>query len=263
MPHSSIQFTLDNFEGPLDLLLHLIQREEVDIYDIPIARITEQYMEYMAGIDQIDLELAGEFMVMAATLLEIKSRMLLPKPPPMEGNEEEDGVDPREELVQRLLEYKRYKELSETFREWEELRRKMFTRPSVELDEVLNGPAPLAKMDLSILVDAFKRVLDAVGDSSPVTTLRRERFTVRIKMIEVWNRIRSSEEGIEFSELFEGQASKLEVIVTFLSILELLRLKKIIAEQNKIWGQIHLQRASQQPEETGVVLNDSRNKDDE
>lgn len=246
MPQAPIQFTLEIFEGPLDLLLHLIQREEIDISDIPVARITDQYMAYMAEIDQINLDLAGEFLVMAASLLEIKSRMLLPKPPPIEG---EEGVDPREELVQRLLEYKRFKEAADVFRDWEELRKKMFTRTPIEFEAAMSAPAPLADMQTSALVAALKRVLASVGDAAPITTLKRERFTVRMKMAEIWNRLRVKTEGMDFAELFEGQTTKLEVIVTFLAILELLRLKRIAARQKKIWGEIHLKALEDKPAE--------------
>jgi len=237
MPNLPIQCTLDGFEGPLDLLLHLIQREEIDIYGIPIARITEQYMAYMEQIDVLDLDMAGEFLVMAATLLEIKSRMLLPKPPPVEG-EEEEGVDPRQELVERLLEYKRYKEAAQTLREWEELRKRMFTRSPTEAEAALSAPPPLAEADTSALVAALRRVLEAVGDSAPLTTVQRERVTVRMRMVEIWNKLRRRPEGMNFVELFEGQTEKIEIIVSFLAILELLRLRRITARQKNPWGDI-------------------------
>ena len=145
---------LERFEGPLDLLLHLIQRDEVDIYDIPIANITRQYLEYIELMRMLDLEIAGEFLVMAATLMRIKAKMLLPTPPP--GEEEE--IDPRDELVQRLLEYRQFKEASATLKDREERRRLSYERGRVPDDED-TGPLPLAPATLFHLLDALNRVL--------------------------------------------------------------------------------------------------------
>ncbi|MEP7029097.1 MAG: segregation/condensation protein A, partial [Candidatus Eisenbacteria bacterium] len=145
---------LERFEGPLDLLLHLIQRDEIDIYDIPIARITQQYLSYIELMRLLDLDVAGEFLVMAATLMRVKARMLLPTPP--RGEEEE--IDPRVELVQRLLEYRQFKEASSTLKSREEHRRLEYERGMVPGDEEA-GPLPLAPATLFHLLDALNRVL--------------------------------------------------------------------------------------------------------
>lgn len=240
MPNVPMHFTIKNFEGPLDLLLHLIEREEIDIYDIPVALIADQYMEYMAGIEEIDLEHAGEFLVMAASLLEMKSRTLLPKQPKLQDEEEEEGKDPREELVQQLLEYKRYKEAAESMRTWEELRQRMFTRYPAEYVAIRNGPAPLAPSESSALVAALKRVLDSVGDTTLVSTVKKERISIRVKMTEIWHRVKANPDGLEFKELFEEPLEKMQVVVSFLAILELLRLRRINVKQTQNWGEIYL-----------------------
>lgn len=138
----TVLYKLDTFEGPLDLLLHLIDQEEVDIYDIPIARITDQYMEYMEQLESIELETTSEFLVMAATLLAIKSKMLLPKPPAIDiGMDiEDEGVDPREELVQRLLEYRKYKAIAEELRDKELARSLIYSREPIDLTPFMADP---------------------------------------------------------------------------------------------------------------------------
>src|SRR5262245_10755680 len=167
------------FEGPLDLLLHLIRQNKLDIYDIPIAVVTDQYLHYLALMESLDLEVAGEFLVMAATLAEIKSRMLLPKPPAPPADEE-DGQDPREALVQRLLEYERFKSAAEQFRALEEDRRRVFTRVP---DEEPDGEVPFAELTSADLIRAIEQLLaNSDGGAEAITSIQREKISLRLKM---------------------------------------------------------------------------------
>jgi len=214
------------FEGPLDLLLHLIRQAEVDVTDIPIAEIAHQYVEYLTLMDELNLDVAGEYLVMAATLAWIKSRMILPPP---EGQEDEEGVDPRAELVARLLEYQRFKEVSEALGEAPRLDRDVFAGPGEEFD-----PTPEAEREIKVgivqLLDAYRRVLRG---ARPVTSdlhgVEAETITVHERMIAVMDVI-ASHETIEFERVFEVEgapASRPVVVATFLAILELTRLEAI------------------------------------
>ncbi len=190
------------FEGPLDLLLHLIRANEVDIYDIPIAEITQQYLSYLALLEALDLEVAGEYVVIAATLIEIKSRLLLPQTPPPT---DEDVEDPRAELVARLVEYQQFQGIVETMRGWEELRRQIFFRGAyVSADDYIL-PIPDGEADISQLLNSLQRMLSASGmNERPVTSVvPRRRLTLRLKMAELSRRATGSgEHGIEFTMLF-------------------------------------------------------------
>ena len=168
---------LERFEGPLDLLLHLIKRDEIDIYDIPIARITQQYLAYLELMRALDLDVAGEFLVMAATLMRIKAKMLLPAP---QAAEEEDEGDPREELVQRLIEYRQFKEAASTLRTREEERRQLFERGLLPSEDDA-GPLPLAPASLFDLLDAFHRVVARLPEPA-VYDVRSEVYDVEEKM---------------------------------------------------------------------------------
>jgi segregation and condensation protein A len=233
-PASALRFKLPVFEGPLDLLLHLIRERQLDIYDIPIAEITQQYLEYLALWESMDLAIAGEYLVMAATLVEIKSRMLLPAPPPLEGEEEPE--DPRAELVQRLLEYQRYQGTVETLREWEEFRRNLYFRGALENPEDYVLPMAEGEMNALALVKALHRVLAAAGvDEEPVSAVvPRKRVSLRMKMAEVLRRVRANPEGIAFECLFELPCYRYEIVLTFLALLELLRLGRVRAAQKRI-----------------------------
>lgn len=225
------------FEGPLDLLLHLIREHTIDIYDIPIAEVTDQYLRYLSLMEQLDLNIAGEFFVMAATLLEIKSRMLLPTSP---GEEEgEDGVDPRGELVQRLLEYEAFKNAAERLHGLEEDRRQVFWRAA---DDLSDYDAPLIPLNLEAmdLLFALQQMLQEVGEGEEeVTSIERQRITIRMKMREIWQKIRSAPaRGVGFRDLFTGPRTRFEIVVTFLALLELLRLRKIKVKQRQPLGDI-------------------------
>ena len=180
---SPYKVTLGVFEGPLDLLLHLIRSNEIDIYDIPIAEVTEQYLSYLSLMESLDLEVAGEWLVMAATLLEIKSRMLLPDDPKEEL--EEEAVDPREELVERLIEYEKFKGAAEVFREREAEQAKVFGRGAVELDYDLRPEFDLSNITAVDLLAALQRILSDI-DEEPVTRIQRRNVSVRMRMREIY-----------------------------------------------------------------------------
>jgi segregation and condensation protein A len=224
---------LERFEGPLDLLLHLIQRDEIDIYDIPIARITQQYLTYIELMRLLDLDVAGEFLVMAASLMRIKAKMLLPTPPP--GEEEE--IDPRDELVQRLLEYRQFKHASTTLKTREEHRRLEYERGMVPGDEEA-GPLPLAPATLFHLLDALNRVLARLP-ARTVMELEGEAYDIEEKIERIHNRVRVAGK-LSFETLLGECRSRLEMIVTFLALLELLKMNRLSAIQDGNFGEIVL-----------------------
>jgi segregation and condensation protein A len=226
---------VDIFEGPLDLLLHLIKQNQLDIYDIPIALVTEQYLEYIRIMKALDLTIAGEFLVMAATLMYIKSRMLLPAP--IEEVEEEEE-DPRAELVQRLVEYKRFKEAALHLSHQALLGRDVFIRPLQEI-EAEEGEI---EADLFHLIDALRTLLrDQKVDNFHEVTV--ERITLREKIRELYERLQGAREAVPFSDLFAPLASRVELIVTFLALLELIRSGMVRAYQRDAFGPLWVTRA--------------------
>lgn len=236
----SYRVKIDIFEGPLDLLLHLIKKNEVDIYDIPIALITQQYLEYLDIMKQLNLDIAGEFLVMASELMHIKSRMLLPSPPP--GEEEEQGPDPREELVRRLLEYQQFKEAAELLKEKNLLGRDVFVRgaQSLEWVETADGLS-LEPVSIFQLVEAFRQVLMESGEEL-VHEITVDRMSVRQRILEIMEMFKDKD-SLTFKEFFEAQASKSKKIVTFLAILELIRLAVLRAHQDEEFGVIRIFKA--------------------
>lgn len=232
----SYKVRLEIFEGPLDLLLHLIKEEELNVLDIPIVRITDQFLEYLNLMELMDLDISGDFLVMAATLMHIKSRMLLPPDPDTVDLEEED---PRAELVRRLLEYKSFKEASEKLRGYEEKRGDWFTRTGIEpdSDEI---ETPIGEVTLFDLLTAFQRVLKAVPDTS-AHEVNRDEFSVADKVHELYHRL-AREPMVRFSTLFRSAKNRYEIITTFLAVLELIRLKEVIALQDAQFGEIEITR---------------------
>jgi segregation and condensation protein A len=230
---------LEVFEGPLDLLLYLIKRDEVDIYDISLERITQQYLEFMDAFKVLDLDVAGEFVVMAANLIYLKSRSLLPASvqPPEEETEEED---PRWELVRQLLEYKKFKEAAQHLHEREVAQQNLFGR-------LPEGPEaverPLGEVSVFDLINAFNNVVKRLDKQEDLREIFEERFTVSDK-IEVVMKLTSSGTPLKFTELFSGMASRTEVVVTFLAILELIRLKQLRVTQQEMFGEIELRRVA-------------------
>lgn len=235
---SPYKVTLEVFEGPLDLLLHLIRQNEIDIYDIPIAKVTEQYLAYLALMESLDLDIAGEWLVMAATLIEIKSRMLLPEDP-REEDAEEEKIDPRLELVERLIEYERFKSAAEIFRERETERAKVFVRGPGEFEFDLKPAFSLENITAVDLLSALQRVLADVGEED-VTTLQRRKITVRMRMREIWRRLSEVAGQLSFDDLFEDVATRVEVVITFLALLELLKMQRVRVKQRETFAPIQI-----------------------
>ena len=228
----SVTFKLPRFEGPLDLLLHLIKRDEIDIYDIPIAHITAQYLKTIELMRLLDLDVAGEFLVMAATLMRIKAKMLLPLP---RSDEEEDEGDPREELVQRLLEYRLYKEASESFKTHEAIRRTMFERGMVPTEEDA-GPLPLAPATLFDLLEALNRVM-ARRPARPVYTVQTDVWDMEEQMSLIARTV--AEDGsVLFSTLMLRASARMEIVVSFMALLELVKLGQVVVVQDANFADI-------------------------
>ncbi len=232
---AGIRFKLPVFEGPLDLLLHLIKDNKIDIYDIPIVQITHQYMEYLELMQELNLDIAGDFLVMAATLIHIKSKTLLP--PDIE--EAEEAVeDPRAELVQRLLEYKRFKDASTQLRSREDIWKNIFHRSITEegdIDLSLDEEPALFEVSVFDLISAFKTFLKKVP--AHVLEITRETLTVSDKINFIMERL-EKEDAVRFLDLFGEGYAKLTLIVTFLALLELSRLGLVRAYQQNIFGVI-------------------------
>ena len=232
--------TLDVFEGPLDLLLYLIRREELDIYDIPIEHITTEYMKFINEARELDLDIAGEFIVMAATLMVIKSRMLLPVSRRMAENEGDDEwVDPRLDLVRQLVEYKKFKDAALRLETMEAMKANCFDygggRPKFE-KTAADAKTAIANLDLYDLLSAFQEVL-ARANEIPHEELKGIRFSVPEKMDYVLERSRA-EGQVSFATLFKPEAPRGEIIVTFLALLELLRQHRVIVYQNAAFHEI-------------------------
>ncbi len=237
----SYSVSLPHFEGPLDLLLHLIRRDKINIYDIPISHITREYLAYIEIMKNLQLEIAGEFFVMAATLMRIKSHMLLPRPPL-----EEEDEDPRSELVYNLLEYKKFKEAANQLSAREDSRRKLFTRPEPDVPDMKVGEETL-NVNMFDLLDAYREVMESLKDEVTYNINRRI-FTINEKMEHIRKNI-SEKSELLFTELFQGEVGKQEIVVTFIAILELIRVGEIIARQVFGGGNIILFK----PEEAGYL----------
>lgn len=237
-----VKIKLEMFEGPLDLLLHLIEKSEVDIYQVPIAQITDQYMKIIHEAQEMELEVASEFLVMAATLLAIKSRMLLPKQEMKEeellGSDEEWFVDPRTELVERLLEYKRYKRLGEVLRQREEERSRVFSRPSIDLTPYMPEVNPVDGLTPDDLLQAFVEVLKNRKQEEPMAKVAREEISVSARMEEIYGELLEKGQLFFSKLLYWDVLTKERVITTFLALLELMKVKKIVCRQDRLFGEI-------------------------
>jgi segregation and condensation protein A len=236
---------LNSFEGPLDLLLHLIDKAEVDIYDIPVTMITEQYMQYLYVMQELQLDIASEFLVMAATLLEIKSKLLLPRKEeavfePMYEELEED-YDPRSELVERLLEYKKYKVIAHDLRSKEISRSKIFTKPAQDLASYLTNldENPVANVTLYDMVEALTKVLnkEVKGKNKVISKIHRDEVSVKDRIREIVHLLKI-QQGLRFSQLFVGAPTKSEVVTTFMAILEMMRKHQIVCQQSALFDDI-------------------------
>ncbi len=233
---------LENFEGPLDLLLYLIKKNEVDLFDIPIAKITRQFLEYVEIIQLLDLEGASDFILMAATLIRIKAKMLLPKPPV--ELEEEEEEDPREELVRKLLEYQRFKEVATKMAEFETRRKQVFPRRYFEQPQPEEGMPwwdPENSHTLFDLMWAFKEILDR---APKVTHHHVEQIQVTIdeQMKFILAALDKNEGQVLFYELIERLKTRITMIVTFLALLELMRCGEVEVTQSSTFGEIWIRR---------------------
>jgi segregation and condensation protein A len=246
-PPMSYQIKLEIFEGPMDLLLHLIKKHELDIYSIPIALITQQYLEYIDLMKSLDMEIAGDFLVMASTLTHIKSKMLLP--PPENPESEEDGVDPRAELIRRLLEYKSFKDAAGSLEGKEETWSRMYTRAAEAAPDVPADDEPLLfDFHLFDLLAALKDVMARVPDAKFEITA--EAVSITEKISQILSRLEVVD-SLLFSDLFEGSTSKAQVIGTFLALLELIKTRVIKAFQVEQFGAIRIMKS----------VTDAQNKD--
>lgn len=239
----SYKVKLELFEGPLDLLLYLIKKEEVDIADIPIAKITEQYLQYLEAMQLLDLDVAGEFLVMAAELMRIKSRMLLP--PEEQLAEEAEEEDPRAELVRRLLEYQKFKEAARRLGNLESNRKDFFTR---RLTDASESPEEEAYFESGIfdLIAAFTKVIQRLPKKL-LYEIAKDEFTVEDKIHEILHRV-VSEPVVFFSTLFDKAKNRFEVVATFLAVLELIRMHEIVIQQKSLFGEIEILRNTEKPE---------------
>jgi len=228
---------LDIFEGPLDLLLYLIKKNEIDIYDIPVALITEQYLEYLKMIKALNLDLAGEYLVMAATLIHIKSRMLLP--PPEEPEEEEE--DPRAELVRQLLEHKTFKEVAANLGSRPLLERDVFTRAVSVTDDIIKQETDgeeLIEVSVFELIEAFHRMLSQL-DHKDLLEIDMEKLSLTEVINEIMDQL-SVTKSLTFEDLLKGKQDRRRIIYTFLALLELIKLRMIKAYQTSMFGAIRI-----------------------
>jgi len=229
---------LDVFEGPLDLLLYLIKKEESDIFDIPIAKVTEQYLQYLEYMKLLDLNIAGEFIVMAATLMHIKSRMLLP--PEEQLPEEVEEEDPRAELVRRLIEYKKFKEAAGQLADMESRRSLVFPRAVDEAQYIDQSEGPYFEASIFDLINAFSTILKSVSRETFLEVVKDE-FTVEEKVHGLLHLL-AEKPVMNFKEIFGRSRSKIEMIATFLALLELIRMKEVAVRQRQLFGEIEVVR---------------------
>jgi segregation and condensation protein A len=228
------------FEGPLDLLIHLIKKNEVNVYDIPIALITAQYLEYLDLLTELDLDVAGEFLVMSATLIHIKSRMLLPRPDPMQDDPEED---PREALVNRLLEHQRFKAAAELLHERETVRSAQWLRPDERIAPIAGEEIePELEVDLFSLLAAFRAVLDRAR-TRPRVVLPPEQVSIEARITQLLARL-SESDACGFEDLFDDVWSRADLVVTFLALLEMIRMKLVRVFQAGMFGEIRIYKKS-------------------
>ncbi|MFG6114465.1 segregation/condensation protein A [Halobacillus sp. MO56] len=238
----SYQVKIDMFEGPLDLLLHLINQYEIDIYDIPVADITEQYMAYIHTMQQLELDIASEYLVMAASLLAMKSQMLLPNQPIELDDEEDMEEDPREELMRRLIEYRRYKDAAMLLKEKEEKADRMYTKPPSNLDAYQEEQPVIRKGEGSIydMLGAMAKILKghrATNSNRTDTKVQRDEIPIQLRMSEIMDHIDKSGSGVKFDDLFP-QPSRTHIVVTFMALLELMKGNEIYCVQEKHFDEL-------------------------
>ncbi|MEW9699045.1 ScpA family protein [Paenibacillus sp. SI8] len=248
-----VTYKLEAFEGPLDLLLHLIDKNELDIYNIPVKEITDQYLAYVQAMQELELEVTSEFLVMAATLLSIKSKMLLPKPPVIEFDEYDyemdDEFDPRAELVAKLIEYRKYKSIADMLRDKEVERSLVYTREPEDLTPFMQvvHENPVEGLDVGDLLIAFQRTLRKLSNRNVIAKIRRDEISVKDRMREVVDLLKFKGGKILFSKLFDYEMTREEIVVTFLALLELMKIKKIMCFQHQLFEDIVIQAKEEDP----------------
>jgi segregation and condensation protein A len=230
------------FEGPLDLLLYLIKKEEVDIYEVNLTSLATQFIAYIDTMRLLDLEIAGEFLVMASTLMYIKSRELLPVDQQVEVEGEEDGEDPRWELIRQLVEYKKFKDAAAQLQVLEERQADVFPRAPGKLHFEVETPASRADASIFDLVNAVNAVLQRFNKRDDLRDIFEDKWSVSEKIEHLMGVLRKRS-TLKFSELFEGVTSRSEVVVTFLALLELIRLKQLTATQGEPFSEIEIRKA--------------------
>ncbi|MFZ5800799.1 MAG: segregation and condensation protein A [Candidatus Omnitrophota bacterium] len=234
----SYKLKLEVFEGPLDLLLYLIKKDEINIYDIPIAQVTEQYLQYIELMKMLNLDVVGDFLVMSATLLQIKSKMLLPQE---NAAQEEEEEDPRDELVRRLLEYKKFKEIAEDLRAREVARQDFFVRPTVAPSEKVEIDNEVYfEANLFDLISALNTAIKDIPREIFYEVIKDE-FTVENKIHDILHLLLDAPR-LQLNEFFIKAKNKMEIVATFLAILELIRLKEILVVQKHSFGEIEVLR---------------------
>lgn len=237
----SYQVKVDVFEGPLDLLLHLINRYEIDIYDIPVAEITEQYMAYIQTMQELELNIASEYLVMAATLLAIKSQMLLPNQELEADDEFEEAEDPREELMRRLIEYRKYKEAAHQLKEREKDVNRIYTRPPANLEEYNNGEVLTknnGEVSIFDMIGALKSLFERKKWEQPLETrIHKQEIPIQDRMDQIMDQVNQSSGGVYFSSLFP-YPDRSHIVVSFIALLELMKKKKIFCEQQDHFADI-------------------------
>ncbi len=246
---------IDSFEGPLDLLLHLVRKNEYEIFDIPMAEITRQYLEFLDLMKELNIDVAGEYLVMAATLAKIKSAMLLPRPELEDG---EQGPDPREELARQLLEYARYREAAAEIGDRPMLGRDVFARkfPSPELEEARQSSGYL-EVEMSELLGAFREVLKRVPLDQRIHYIAPDRWSIRERMTQL-TELLAAKGSVIFEQLFDEKTTKSEMITTFLALLELMKLRLVRVFQEDRLASIHVM-ARVQTAEAGATTDDAAN----
>ena len=238
-------FKVEAFEGPLDLLLHLINRYEIDIYNIPVAEITEQYLSYIHAMKELQLDVASEYLVMAATLLQIKSNMLLPKyEEDVQDSSEEFIEDPRQELMERLIEYKKYKQVATQLKEKEQERAQLYTRPPLDFVMFQKEEAEKLPVDVTLydMLAAFQKLMRRKKVQRPVTaTVTRQEIPIEQRMGDVLKQLELAGGRQSFYDLFVDDDRDM-IVVTFLAILELMKHQKIVIEQEHNFDEIFLMK---------------------
>jgi segregation and condensation protein A len=243
---------LPTFEGPLDLLLHLIQQHELDIRDIPILFISQKYVEYIMLMQDLNIDLASEYLVMAATLAHIKSKMLLPKPPADQEDEAVDEMDPREELVRRLLEYQKYKNAAEQLGAAPVLGRDVFLRGAPA--PLVDGSAPLAQVSVFKLFDAFQKLLSRAKEHAD-HLIDVDRISISERILELTDLLRGKGR-VPFSQLFDESMTRSDLIVSFLAVLEMTRLRMMVVLQSAPLAEIEIE-LTLAPEHDDILLGEA------